>query len=167
MRTTYGKPVRPLGHLIPGLEDNTNPTGVSQFGQMVVASWALGPSLLVDGVTYKRVGFIAPVDGCRIVAGWYSAAVKIGGGTNTLAFDNYDKSGNAARNVLEATNFDPDTLTTALEGDELTLQSTTTANLNMDAGDVLNSVLVCGTMTTDGEGYTATFVVWVPYPANV
>jgi hypothetical protein len=40
--------------------------------------------------------------------------------------------------------------------------SATAANLYMDEGDVLNCTLVCGTMTTDGEGMVVTAIVVVP-----
>ena len=82
------------------------------------------------------------------------------GGTDTLAVDNYDKSGTAARNVLSTTTIDPTSIT-ALQGVQLTLSSTA-ANLLMDAGDVLNYTLVCGTMTTDGEGLSLTAIIVVP-----
>lgn len=131
-------------------------------GIPVFVSVPLGPPLLVDGVTYKQALFVAPCNGCYIKEGWLTGAVAIAGGTNTFAVDNYDASGNAARNVLSTTNIDPTTIT-AKEGLQLTL-TTTLANRLMDEGDVLNVTLVCGTMTTDGEGYAVTFVIYVPDP---
>ena len=104
--------------------------------------------------------FIAPCDGCFIKEAWLSAAVKIGSGTNTIAFDNYDASGDAARNVLSTATIDPDTITTT-EGLQLTLSTTLTDRV-MDEGDVLNAVLVCGTMTTAGQGYVVTALILVP-----
>jgi hypothetical protein len=162
----YGKSVSPLSQLIPGVEEASAKCGNPGYGQMVVVSFPIGAPLLVDSATYKQALFIAPSDGCLIVDGWLSAAVAIGGGTNTIAFDNYDASANAARNVQSATNIDPKTASTSKEGLHLTL-SATVANLKMDEGDVLNVTLVCGTMTTDGEGLVATFLIWVPYPAGI
>lgn len=132
------------------------------WGKEVVASFPVGPPLHVDGVTYKGVGFIAPVDGCVVKELWISAGVLAAGGTNTLALDNYDKSGNAARNLLSTTNVDPTAVpAVVLEGEELTL-TTTLANRVMDAGDVLNFVLVVGTETTQGEGYSISALILVP-----
>ncbi len=150
-----------LGAFVPGLTEGTL---TRPIGKQVVVTTALAPpttaGILVDGTTYAAVGFIAPVNGCYIQSMWLSGTVAIAGGTNTFAVDNYDASGNAARNVLSATNIDP-TGVTALEGLELTL-STTVTNRMMDEGDVLNYTLVCGTMTTDGKGYAVTAVIVVP-----
>lgn len=157
MPSTNAKPLGE-GFNQPMLRVGAGSTGSN--GTLQVVSARLGPSLLVDGATYKNTVFVAPVDGCRILKGYVTAAVAMAGGTDTLAFDNYDASANAARNVQSATNIDP-TGVTAKEGYELTL-STTEANLIMDAGDVLNATLVCGTMSTDGEGYSCTFVISVP-----
>lgn len=129
-------------------------------GIQQVVTVPLGPNLLVDAKTYKGVVFVAPCDGCIIKELHVTASVAMAGGTDTLAVDNYDKSGTTARNVLSTTNIDPTSIT-ALQGTQLTLSSTA-ANLLMDAGDVLNYTLVCGTMTTDGEGYALTAVVVVP-----
>jgi hypothetical protein len=165
-KTTYGKAVRPLGHLIPGLGDDENLAGPSQFGNFAVVSALISPPLSVDGATYKVPIFIAPSDGCEIVDGWWTAAVAGAGGTNTLAIDNYDASANSARNVLSTTNIDPTSGITAKEGVQFTL-STTEANLKMDEGDVLNAVLVIGTQSVQGEGYAVTFVIFVPTPNHV
>lgn len=148
-----------LADMIPGLAEKSGPAG-AQVGIQRMVSVPIGAPLLVDAATYKHGLFVAPCDGCYIKEVWVSAAVAIAGGTNTLAFDNYDASGDAARNVLSATNWDP-TGVTAKEGSKMTL-STTKSNLYMDEGDVLNCTLVCGTMTTDGEGYVVTAIIVVP-----
>lgn len=145
-----------VGAMNPVLQEGRSLVG----GIQRMISVPLGPPLLVDGATYKHAVFIAPCNGCRIKELWLSAGVAMAGGTDTLAVDNYDASANSARNVLSTTNIDP-TGVTAKEGLQLTLTSTLT-NLDMDEGDVLNATLVCGTMTTDGEGYLLQAVVWVP-----
>ncbi len=145
-----------IGDFMPFLrEGKTSGGGVQQ-----IVTVPMGPPLLVDGATYKGVAFVAPCDGCQIKELWYTASVAMAGGTDTLAIDNYDKSASAARNVLSTSNIDP-TGVTALKGTQLTLSSTA-ANLLMDEGDVLNFTLVCGTMTTDGQGYALSAVVIVP-----
>lgn len=149
-----------LANVMPGLAEKSGPTGRAMSGKQVVVSVPIGPPLLVDGATYKHTLFVAPVDNCFIVSVWLTGSVKIGQGTNTFALDNYDASANAARNVQSATNIDPDTIT-AVEGLELTL-SATASNLQMDEGDVLNCTLVCGTMSTAGQGYSVTAVINVP-----
>ena len=148
-----------LADVVPGLEEGSGPTGALVGIQRMVCV-ALGAPLLVDSATYKHALFVAPCDGCYIKEIWVSAGVAIAGGTSTLAFDNYDASADSARNVLSATNWDPTGVTT-LEGSKMTL-SATEANLYMDEGDVLNAVLVCGTMTTDGEGHVVTAIIVVP-----
>lgn len=150
-----------LDAVIPGLSERS---GVTAMGKQVVVTTVLAPTItlgvLTDSTVYAAIGFIAPVNGCYILSMWLSGTIAIAGGTNTLAVDNYDASGNAARNVLSATNIDP-TGVTALEGLELTL-STTAANRMMDEGDVLNYTLTCGSMSTDGKGYAVTAVIVVP-----
>lgn len=160
LSSTNNKPIASLGDLLPNLREGSGSTGRSLAGVQMHVSVPLGAPLLVDGATYKHALFVAPVDGCYILEGWVANAVAIAGGTNTLAFDNYDASANSARNVLSTTNIDP-TAITANEGLKLTL-STTEANRLMDEGDVLNATLVCGTMSTDGQGFTAHFVIIVP-----
>ena len=148
-----------LGDHQPGMKEDSGSMGPSVVQQTVV-SVPIGAPLLVDAATYKHAVFVAPCNGWFIKSLWLSGAVKIASGTNTFAVDNYDASANAARNVLSTTNIDPDTIT-ALEGLELTL-STTKTNLYMDAGDVLNVTLVCGTQSTAGEGYVLTAVLEGP-----
>jgi len=157
---TSTEKVPSLAKVIPGLEVGSGPAGGALQGQQVIVSVPMGPPLLVDGATYKVGVFVAPVNGCFIKDAWLAAPVKIAQGTNTFALDNYDKSATTARNVQSATNFDPDTVT-ALHGLQLTL-STTLANRQMDKGDVLNATLVCGTMSTAGQGYILTVVINVP-----
>ncbi len=146
-----------IGDFFPSLQEGHNPQtgGIQRF---IVQP--MGPPLLVNGATYRGVVFVAPCDGCQIKELWVGAAVAIAGGTDTLAVDNYDKSATAARNALSTTNIDPTTVT-ALQGLQLTL-STTESNLLMDEGDVLNFTLVCGTMTTAGQGFAIMADVWVP-----
>jgi len=149
--------IKSIAEVLPGLEEGH---GLSPVGIQRMIAVPIGPPLLIDGATYKHALFVCPCDGAQIKEIWVSAAVAIAGGTNTLAFDNYDASGDAARNALAATNWDP-TGVTALEGSVMTLSATET-NLYMDEGDVLNCTLVCGTMTTDGQGYVVTAIVVVP-----
>jgi len=148
-----------LADVVPGLAEESGGTGALVGIQRMVGV-PIGAPLLVDSTTYKHALFVAPCDGCYIHEIWVSGAVAIAGGTNTLAFDNYDASGDAARNVLATTNWDPTGVTTK-EGSVMTL-SATESDLYMDEGDVLNCTLVCGTMTTDGEGYVVTAIVVVP-----
>lgn len=151
-----------LGDAMPNLREGSGQTGIASMGVQQNVTVPLGPPLLVDGATYNGIVFVAPCDGCFIKKLMVSAAVKMAGGTNTLAFDNYDASANAARNVLSTANINPVNVPAAAkEGDELTL-TTTVADLYMDKGDVLNFALVCGTMTTDGQGYAVTATIIVP-----
>ncbi len=158
MKSTQSSPEL---RLPSGPEEGGLGTG-NAWGKEVVVAFAVGPALHVDGVTYKGISFIAPVDGCVVKELWISAAVLAAGGTNTLAVDNYDKSGNAARNLLSTTNVDPTAVPgTVLEGEELTLTATL-ADRVMDAGDVMNFTLVVGTETTQGEGYGISALILVP-----
>lgn len=160
MAGTFGSgPVRSLAEVIPGLLEGSGSVGAKLTIQKSLPV-ALTPPLCVDGVTYKVPLFVAPCDGCMIKELWVTCAVKGEGGTNTLAFEKYDASGNAGANVLSATNFDPTTLT-AKEGTKMTL-STTESNLLMDEGDVLWATFVTGTQSVQGEGYFALAIVAVP-----
>lgn len=145
-----------IGDMFPTLQEGRSLVG----GIQRIVGVPMGAPLLVDGVTYKGVVFVAPCNGCLIKEVWIATPVAMAGGTNTLAVDNYDKSATTARNVLSTTSIAPETIT-ALQGLQLTLV-TVEATLSMDEGDVLNFVLVCGTMTTDGQGYFIQAVVWVP-----
>ena len=145
---------------LPGTLEKSGAAGVPALGTQAVFTQSIGASLLVDSTTYKQALFIAPCGGCFIKELWLSAAVKIASGTNTIAFEKYDASGDAGVNVLSTTNIDPDTITTT-EGLQLTL-TTTTTNLVMDEGDVLWATLVCGTQGTAGQGYLVTGVAIVP-----
>lgn len=158
MGGTFGSgPVRSLAETIPGLLEGSGSVGSKVTIQKNIVV-PLGPPLLVDGATYKGVAFIAPCNGCMIKEIWIAAAVAPAGGTNTLNFDNYDASANAAR---AATTEHAVVGLTAKEGTKLTV-STTQSNLLMDEGDVLNFTLVCGTQTVNGEGLTANVIVAVP-----
>ena len=148
-----------FGQIQPGITEGQGSRGPTHGIQRHIAV-PIGAPLLVDSATYKHAVFVAPCDGWYIKEMYLAGAVSIGSGTNTLAVDNYDKSGTAARNVLSTTNIDPDTIT-ALQGLKLTL-STTLTNRYMDEGDVLNATLVCGTQTTAGEGYLLTAVLVGP-----
>lgn len=151
-----------LSAFVPGLTEGSLST--RPIGKQVVVTTVLAPlpstGLMVDGATYAAVGFIAPVNGCFIHSMWLSAIVAMAGGTNTFAADNYDKSAAAARNPLSTTTVDPTGVTTK-QGLELTLSSTISTRM-MDEGDVLSFTLVCGTMSTDGQGYAVTAVIVVP-----
>lgn len=149
-----------IGSFFPAAREKSSAS--PQYGVPVYVSAPIGPPLLVDGVTYRHALFVAPCDGCYIKEIWLSGAVAIAGGTNTFAVDNYDASANAARNALSAATIDPTTIT-AKEGLQLTL-TTTLTDRKMDEGDVLNCTLVCGTMTTDGQGYVVTALIYVPDP---
>ena len=145
---------------LPGTLEGSGAAGKPVLGTQAIFSQSVGPSLLVDGTTYKQALFIAPCDGCYIKELWLSGAVKIAQGTNTIAFEKYDASANAGANVQSAATIDPDTIT-AKEGLKLSL-TTTVADLVMDEGDVLWCTLVAGTQSTAGEGYVVTGVVIVP-----
>lgn len=147
-----------IGDFMPALKEGASPMFGGGVQQLV--SVPMGPPLLVDGATYKGCVFVAPCDNCVIKELHASAAVAAAGGTNTLAFDNYDASANAARNALSTATIDPTSIP-AKEGLQLT-PTTTAADLRMDAGDVLNYTLVCGTQTTNGEGLVVTAVIIVP-----
>lgn len=153
-------PISDLGSLLPGIKEASGLTTTPLAGIQRWVSVPIGPPLLVDGATYRHAAFVAPCDGCVIKEAWLTGSVKIASGTNTFAVDNYDASADGARNVLSATNIDPDTIT-AKEGLKLTLTATAT-DLNMDEGDVLNVTLVCGTQSTAGQGYLFQACVIVP-----
>lgn len=158
MSSTDSAIIGDLGSVLPVVREGDGPSG-QRLGVQRQFAVPIGPPLLVDGTTYNHTLFVAPCNGCYVKEIWLAGAVSIAGGTNTLAIDNYDASANAARNVLSTSTITP--TVTAKEGTKLTLTSTVT-NLMMDEGDVLNCTLVCGTMTTDGKGYSLTFVVVVP-----
>jgi hypothetical protein len=160
MPSTFGASIQSIGHTFPGIREKTGATGAPALGFPVTFTARVGNSLLVDGVTYKDVLFIAPCDGCRIKELWATAAIAIAGGTSTLAIQKYDKSATTGVNALSTTNIDPTTVTVTA-GFQLTL-TTTVANLLMDEGDVLWATLVCGTMTTDGQSFTVGGTVIVP-----
>lgn len=160
MPSTTGNSIVSVGRTLPNIGEGSGAVGRPPFGWPVHFNVPIGPPLLVDGATYKHALFIAPCDGCRIKELWLTGAIKIGSGTNTIAYEKYDASANAGVNVLSAASIDPDTIT-ATEGLQHSL-TTTTADLLMDEGDVLWATLVCGTMTTAGQGYLAAGLVIVP-----
>lgn len=160
MPSTSGDSIVSIGRTLPGIGEKSGPVGRPAYGWPVEFNVPVGPPLLVDGATYKHALYIAKSDGCRIKELWLSGAIKIGSGTNTIAFEKYDASANAGVNVLSTTNIDPDTIT-ATEGLQLAL-TTTVADLLMDEGDVLWCTLVAGTQTTAGQGYLVSGVVIVP-----
>lgn len=160
MPSTYGSSIESVGRNFPGIREKSGATGAPPFGFPFYFAGRVGNSLLVDGVTYKDALFVAPCDGCRIKELWATAAVAIVGGTNTLAIQKYDKSATTGVNALSTTTIDPTTVVIT-QGLQLTL-TTTTADLLMDEGDVLWATLVCGTMTTDGQGFVVGGVVIVP-----
>lgn len=156
----HGEQPISIASQVPGLEEGVAPPGGGLLAIQRQFAIPLGPPLLVDGVTYKEALFAAPCNGCLIKELWVTGAVSIAGGTNTLDFEKYDASANAGVDILATANWDP-TGVTAKEGSKMTL-TTTKARLLMNEGDVLWATLVCGTMTTDGEGYLVTVVVLVP-----
>lgn len=157
---THGDQVDSLATVMPGLFEDSG-VGGARLGIQRQFSVSLGPPLLVNSTVYKQALFVAPCNGCRIQELWVTAAVSIGTGTHTLAFERYDASANSGANVLSTTNVDPAGIVTAKEGAQLTL-SATPANLRMDEGDVLWSTLTIGTQSPAGEGYIVTVIVLVP-----
>ena len=160
MPSTSGNSIQSIGRTFPGIGEKSGATGRPAFGWQVQFANRVGNSLLVDGATYKDALFIAPCDGCRVKELWATAAVAIAGGTNTLAIEKYDKSATTGVNALSTTNIDPTTVTIT-QGLQLTLTATA-ADLLMDEGDILWATLVCGTMTTDGQGFLVGGIVIVP-----
>ena len=124
-------------------------------------------TLTAASTTYKVGGFIAK-RAAQIMGAKVAAVVAPDYATSTLAIDNYDLSGTAARNVLEAANYDLEGLT-ALQSADLTLSSSTPANLLMAEGDFINATVAIGATEADaGEGIAITLEIeeyGVPNPA--
>lgn len=88
---------------------------------------------------------------------WVAAGTRMVGGTNTWAFAKVHAG--VSSNLLSTTNVNPINVPAAADtGEALTLTSTD-ADLEFVAGDLLLSTLVCGSMGTDGANYVATFEV--------
>ncbi len=157
---TNPDPIQPLTSVLPGLEER--PGGAPLIGVQKIISVPLVTKTAAS-TTYKLGVFTAPSDGWWIKEAWVSAVVAPDYATTTLALDNYDASGNAARNPLSTTNQDIDgAALTAKEGKQLTL-SATEANRSMDEGDVLNATVACGaTEAAAGEGLQLTVVMVGP-----
>jgi len=157
----HGDRLDSIAYLFPGLREKSTGIGRASVGIQRIFHVPVGPNLLVDGATYKGTAFVALCDGCFVKEIWGTSATAIAGGTNTFAVDNYDASATTARNLLSATNVSPITYFPALTGIIIPLTATI-ANRNMDEGDCINFTLVCGTMTTDGQGLGLTIVVVTP-----
>lgn len=114
-----------------------------------------GGALLIDDATYE---IAVPMTRAGTVRSAYLAAgIRISGGTNTLAVAK--RNGGTEVTMLSTATVDPAVVpAAAFTGQALTLTATA-ADLNFVAGDVLIYRLVCGTMTTDGRGYTGTLKV--------
>lgn len=114
-----------------------------------------GGGLLVDGKTYvcsapmRRAGTVKAIS--------VSAHTRMAGGTNTLAFAK--KQGGASATLISTATVDPTAFPTAADTAEAATLTSTAADLTFAAGDCLKSTLVCGTMTTDGQGYAVTIDV--------
>jgi len=108
-----------------------------------------GGELLVDGKTYvcsipmRRAGTVKAIN--------VSAHTRMAGGTNTLAFAK--KQGSTSVTLISTATVDPTAFPTAADTAEAATLTSTGADLIFAAGDCLKSTLVCGTMTTDGQGY--------------
>ena len=157
----HGDRLDSIAYLFPGLREKSSGIGMASVGIQRIFHVPVGPNLLVDGATYVGTVWVAPCDGCFVKEIWGTASVAIVGGTNTFAVDNYDASATAARNLLSAATVSPITYFTQLSGILIPLTATI-ANRSMDEGDCINYTLVCGTMTTDGQGLGLTIVVVTP-----
>lgn len=109
-----------------------------------------GGAVLADDATYE---ICVPMRRAGIVTGASLAAgIRIAGGTNTLAVAK--RQGGTEVTMLSTATVDPAAVPTATFTAEALTLTATPANLAFVAGDVLIYRLVCGTMTTDGRGYT-------------
>ena len=110
--------------------------------------------------TRSGVAFICPAGRqATVLAAKVVAIIKGDYGTDELlSCFKYDLTATTAEDVLESNSYDLDGLT-ALQAADLTLQSTTPAHLDMEAGDVLYASVVCsGSETTAGD-YGVTFEI--------
>lgn len=160
MRGDVADPIQPLTAVLPGFREK--PSGVPSLAVQKIVSVPLVTKTAAS-TTYKVGVFVAPCDGWYIKEAWFADVVAPDYATTTLALDNYDKSGTAARNALSATNQDIDgTATTLKQGLQLTLTSTE-ANRMMDEGDVLSATVACGaTEAAAGEGLVLTVTLLGP-----
>ncbi len=133
---------------IPLVASNIN-TGIKR--QSLVVNFK-GGDVLTDGVTYvvsipmRRAGTVKAIHAC--------AHTRIAGGTNTLAAAK--KQGGTSVTLLSTATVDPTAFPTAADTAEAFTLTATGADLIYAAGDCLKFTLVCGTMTTDGQGYAIT-----------
>lgn len=110
---------------------------------------------LTDGATYivsipmRRAGSIKAIGIC--------AATRMVGGTNTLAIAK--KQGGTSVTLLSTATVDPTAVPTAADTAEALTLTSTSADLVFAAGDTIKCTLVCGTMTTDGIGYSLSIEV--------
>lgn len=110
---------------------------------------------LADGSTNVRNSVM--MRSGRVTAIYLACGTKMVGGTNTLALARV-RAG-VSTNLLSTTNVDPAVVPAAANAGEAMTLNTTAANLTFQAGDILRSTLVCGTMTTDGAQYMIGFDV--------
>lgn len=111
-----------------------------------------GGAIMADGITYE-----IPVGMLRsgtVTAAYVSCGIRVAGGTNTLLLAK--RNGGTEVTMLSTANVDPTAVpAAAFTAQALTLTGTAT-NLAFVAGDCIIGRIVCGTMTTDGKGYTLT-----------
>lgn len=155
---TWNAPIQPLHALLPGFGEKpgaTPPYGVQQIVTVPLVATTAASTNYVTGA------FIAPCDGWFVSDAWYGAQVVPDYATSTLAIENYDASGNAAKNLLSATNVNLEALT-AKEAAQAAL-SATLANRLLDEGDTLIATVAIGASeVTAGVGIFLTLVLLGP-----
>lgn len=155
---TNADPIQPLSSVLPGIREKSS--GQPDVGMQRVIGVPLVTKTAAS-TTYKVGAFVAPSDGWYIKDIFIAAMVVPSYASQTIAFENYDKSATTSKNPLAATNYALEGLT-ALQGAEMSL-STTLSNLLMDEGDVLDVTVAIGaSQTTAGEGLVATIVLVGP-----
>jgi len=113
---------------VPIVATGTSPLSTHNQGILAVS----------EDITVKdiRIGFVTAPDP--------------GENTITLAVGYYDTAGNTSTNLLESSTFDLDGTTSNIA---CTLAlTTTTENLNVDAGEFIYAQVVAQTLTTAGDG---------------
>lgn len=155
---TWAGPIQPLQSVLPGPEER--PGGLPRFGLQHVITVPLCASTAAS-TNYVTGAFVAPSDGWYVEDMFYGAQVVPDYASSTIAVENYDASGNAAKNLLSATNESLETLT-AKEGRAASL-SGTLANRLLDEGDTLIVTVAIGaTEAVVGVGIFATLVLRGP-----
>lgn len=110
---------------------------------------------LTDGATYVASIPFRRAGSVKAIA--ISAATRMVGGTNTLAIAK--KNGGTSVTLLNAATIDPTAIPTAADTAEALTLTSTSADKSFVAGDTIKCTLVCGTMTTDGVGYSLSIEV--------